>query len=187
MLRNYQFDDCVIKAATGVADKSKVQEASDIGGAAVDALNQINEYFDASDTSLQVNYVAPDRLKFVVKALKTCSDNIDRFMTYLPPSVVEAAKAQLEEENTLNKLEYKAADGSRGGYLNPAPGSLEQTSKTAEAAGPLPTAVTSTPLLPTIERSITASPKVPLSIEVTSNEIADLEAKLEEMKRMKGL
>ena len=43
-----------------VVDKSKIVEASDAGRAAVDALAQINEYFDQSDTSLQV--ISPGRV-----------------------------------------------------------------------------------------------------------------------------
>ena len=193
MLRNYQLDDCVIKAATGVKDKSKVQEASDAGSAAVDALNQINEYFDASDTSLQVNFVAPDKLKFIVKALKTCSDSIDRFLGYLPPSLVEATKAQIEEENNLNKIEYKAPDGSAE-YLNPAP---ESSQRKAAAASSDPTAGASNPpppppaaLVPSVEQNSAPSPAVkPPTMATldaqTKDEIAELELKLDKLKRLK--
>lgn len=184
MLRNYQFEDCVIKAATGVKDKSKIQEASDAGTAAVEALNQINEYFDASDNSLQVNFVAPDKLKFIVKALKTSSDNIDRFMAYLPPALVEATKAQIEEENNLNKLEYKAPDGSAE-YLNPAPES-SQPSKAASLADA--SEVTKSPppsaLVPAVEKNIAPTPKAP-NPEQAKDEIAELELKLEQMRRVK--
>jgi hypothetical protein len=43
-----------IQASRRITDSSKVIEATEVGRAAVDALNQINDYFDQSDVSLQV-------------------------------------------------------------------------------------------------------------------------------------
>lgn len=45
------------QASKKVTDASKVVEATAAGNAAIDALNQINEYFDSSDKSLQVPYI----------------------------------------------------------------------------------------------------------------------------------
>jgi len=120
MLSNYRLNDCVTEASKQVADKSKIIEATEAGYAAVDALNQINEYFDQSDNSLQVNSLPADKQKFILKALVTARTQLDAFLGYLPPPLVADAKKLVKDENDLNQKEYKAPDGSAE-YLNPPP------------------------------------------------------------------
>lgn len=120
LLKNYQLDDCVTQASKQVVDKGKIVEALESGRAAVDALTQINEYFDSSDRSLQVNQLAPDKQAFVLKALGKARSDLDNFLSYLPNGIVTAQRDVIAEENDLNKKEYKAPDGSSE-YLNPPP------------------------------------------------------------------
>jgi len=120
LLRNYQLDDCLTVASKQVVDKAKIVEALDAGRTAVDALQQINEYFDSAEGSLKVNQLDGEKTKFVLKALATSRTNLDAFLGYLPPNVVASAKAQVAEENDLNQKEYKGEDGSTI-YLNPTP------------------------------------------------------------------
>jgi len=120
LLKNYRLDDCVTQASKQVVDKSKIVEALDSGRAAVDALQQINEYFDSSDKSLQVNYLAPDKQAFVLKALSKSRTDLDTFLSYLPTNIVASQRALVADENDLNKKEYRAPDGATE-YLNPPP------------------------------------------------------------------
>ena len=57
--------------------------------------------------SVVANDLSPEQKKFVMDALASTSGNIDRFMTLMPQEKVLAAKAQIEEENQLNKKEYE--------------------------------------------------------------------------------
>lgn len=116
MLRNYQLEDCIITASRA-AGLGKVQQASESGRNAIDALNQINEYFDSSENSLKVNTITAEKQQFVLKALNTARDNLDNFLGYMPPEVVAKATQIVQEENDLNAAEYKVTGA---GYLNPA-------------------------------------------------------------------
>lgn len=115
MLRNYQLADTVVLAAK-YAKAGKAMDASAAGNAAVDALQQINEYFDSDVGSLKVTNLSPDKQAFVLKALKTATASLDQFMEYMPSDVVEQATVQVEEENMQNLKDFKGE-----GYLNPSP------------------------------------------------------------------
>jgi hypothetical protein len=90
--------------ATVYVDRSDVATATEAGATAVEALTQILEYFPQD---LVANDLSPEQKKFVITALATTSSNIDRFVSLLPPEKVASAKAQIEQENELNKKEYE--------------------------------------------------------------------------------
>jgi len=90
--------------ATVYVDRADVPTATEAGNTAVEALTQIIEYFPQD---LVANDLSPEQKKFVITALSTTSTNIDRFVALLPPEKVAAARAQIEQENDLNKKEYE--------------------------------------------------------------------------------
>ena len=50
-----------------------------------------------------MNALDKEKQGFVLRALGTARSNLDAFLGYLPPKVVAAARAQVLEENDLNK------------------------------------------------------------------------------------
>jgi len=89
--------------ATAFAPLDQVTAATDYGNTAVEALTQIIEYFPQD---LQANDLGPEQKKFVSNALATASKSIDSFLMLMPKDTVDAARAQLEEENALNMKEF---------------------------------------------------------------------------------
>ena len=119
MLTNYQLLDNVNQAS--VLARGRSQEALSVGVTAVDALQQVLEYFDSSSKSLKVDTLSGEKQDFVVKALDVTSQRLDQFLGYLPSEQVTKAKALIAYENDLNLKEY--AESNKGEkYLNPVPG-----------------------------------------------------------------
>lgn len=116
MLTNYQFLSSVNQASTLSA---KAYEASMVGREAVEALQQILEYFDSAQRSLQVETLSGEKLEFVLKALQTANAKCDKFLTLLPGQEVDRARRVVEQENNLNLQEYEQANPGES-YLNPA-------------------------------------------------------------------
>eukprot|EP00617_Octactis_speculum_P002967 CAMPEP_0185771168 /NCGR_PEP_ID=MMETSP1174-20130828/63483_1 /TAXON_ID=35687 /ORGANISM="Dictyocha speculum, Strain CCMP1381" /LENGTH=242 /DNA_ID=CAMNT_0028456939 /DNA_START=13 /DNA_END=741 /DNA_ORIENTATION=+ len=121
MLVNYNLDDCIVQAAR-YAKNGQIIQATDAGRGAVEALNQINEYFDSSDKSLQVNSISREKQDFIIKALSVTRSKLDQFLTYMPDDVVRQATEVFEEENNINVAEYASFNKESNGYLNPSPG-----------------------------------------------------------------
>ena len=90
------------------------------GTAAVEALQQVLEYFDSSAGSLKVDTISGEKLAFVVRALEAASARLDQFLSYMPPDQLAAAVAFIDYENDLNLREYAQANGGEK-YLNPKP------------------------------------------------------------------
>jgi len=103
MLDNYALNERFVKAAS-FAPSGQVMTAGQYGQNAVESLTQILEYFP---DKLVANDLTRDQEKFVMAALDNTNKNIDLFCELMPPTAVDAAKAQLEEENKLNDIEYK--------------------------------------------------------------------------------
>lgn len=118
MLKNYRFADAFTTATTLA---SSTLDAAQVGRDAVDALQQILEYFDASSRSLKVDTISGEKLDFVLRALTAANTRIDAFLTYMPPAEVEKAKAVVKAENDKNLAEYKKAFPDEPVYLNPPP------------------------------------------------------------------
>jgi hypothetical protein len=119
MLTNYALLDNVNQASTLARGRS--QEALNVGVGAVEALQQVLDYFDSSSKSLKVDTISSEKQEFVVKALDVAAQRIDSFLTYLPAAQVDKAKALIAYENDLNLKEY--AEQNQGEkYLNPTPG-----------------------------------------------------------------
>ncbi|KAJ8613951.1 hypothetical protein CTAYLR_008794 [Chrysophaeum taylorii] len=117
MLKNYGLLDAVTSASLL---SSESFEASQAGKEAVEALQQILEYFDSSARSLNVETLSGDKLDFVVKALDAADRRISTFLSLLPDSEVERAKKVILLENKKNLEEYEMALPGES-YLNPAP------------------------------------------------------------------
>ena len=64
---------------------------------------QILEYFP---DKLVANDLTREQEKFVMAALGSTQQNIDLFLELMPPAAVDKAKAQIDEENRLNEVEY---------------------------------------------------------------------------------
>lgn len=118
MLKNYAFQDAV-NSASALVPQSKLIEASQTGRDAVEALQNVLEYFDASSRSLNVETISGEKLEFVVRALEAANSRVDAFLTYLPPDEVTKAQTVVKNENTKNQAEYEKATSET--YLNPAP------------------------------------------------------------------
>eukprot|EP00633_Aureoumbra_lagunensis_P008840 CAMPEP_0197315530 /NCGR_PEP_ID=MMETSP0891-20130614/38643_1 /TAXON_ID=44058 ORGANISM="Aureoumbra lagunensis, Strain CCMP1510" /NCGR_SAMPLE_ID=MMETSP0891 /ASSEMBLY_ACC=CAM_ASM_000534 /LENGTH=241 /DNA_ID=CAMNT_0042804525 /DNA_START=74 /DNA_END=795 /DNA_ORIENTATION=+ len=117
ILKNYSFLDSVNSASILSANSF---DASQAGRDAVEALQAVLEYFDSSSTSLKVETLSGDKLDFVLKALQTCNNAIERLLSYLPDDLIAQAKRVIAEENRLNYEEYKQANPGEA-YLNPNP------------------------------------------------------------------
>lgn len=119
MLKNYAFADAV-NSASALVPQSKLIEATQTGRDAIEALQNVLEYFDASSRSLNVETISGEKLDFVIRALEAASTRVDAFLTYLPPDEVTKAKVVVSNENQKNLAEYqKATEGES--YLNPPP------------------------------------------------------------------
>jgi len=117
MLTNYNLLDNINKAS--LLARGRSQEAYSVGVGAVEALQQVLDYFDSDAKSLKVDTISPEKLAFVVKAMEAASLRIDTYLTYLPSDQVELAKAFIDYENELNSKEYAEYEGKA--YLNPKP------------------------------------------------------------------
>merc|ERR1712039_245450 len=113
MTDNYKLADQVVTASGYVTNSANVMAASSAGNEAVDALDTAKEYFSKD---LKVSAITDDQRKFVVKAMKTTRDKLDKFLDYMPENVVTAARKQVEEENALNMKEFVGEDGA---IMNP--------------------------------------------------------------------
>jgi len=114
MIDNSNLRDRFVTAGSFAA-VSDQQQANAYAGTAVESLVQILEYFPQD---LVVNQLTPEQNSFVLRALTSTSDNIDRFLALMPAGAVESATAQIIEENELNTKEYQSEDGDNA-VLNP--------------------------------------------------------------------
>jgi len=114
MIDNSNLRDRFVTAGSFAA-VSDQQQANTYAGTAVESLVQILEYFPQD---LVVNQLTPEQNSFVLRALTSTSDNIDRFLALMPAGAVESATAQIIEENELNTKEYQSEDGDNA-VLNP--------------------------------------------------------------------
>ena len=110
MIDNYDLRDRFVRASAS-APSGKLQAAADFGNNAVENLIQVLEYFPSN---LVANDLTREQKDFVLAALDANSKNIDSFLSLMPPDEVSKARAEMEEENSLNLKEF---DG--GKYLNP--------------------------------------------------------------------
>lgn len=115
MLNNYDLLSNVNAASTLSA---KSYEASQVGREAVEALQQILEYFDSAQKSLQVESLSGEKLEFVLKALQAVDGKCEQFLALLPRSEVDRARLVVTQENKLNQAEYEEANPGES-YLNP--------------------------------------------------------------------
>lgn len=118
MLTNYQLLENVNKAS--VLARGRSQEAYTVGVSAVEALQQVLDYFDSDAKSLKVDTISSEKLAFCVKAFEAAAGRIDSFLAYLPADQVAVAQAFIDYENDLNLREYAEASGGST-YLNPKP------------------------------------------------------------------
>jgi len=120
MLKNYALLDNVL-AASALSGPGKSYEASTAGRDAVDALQQILEYFDSSARSLNVETIGGEKLDFVLRALDASNSNLEKFLSYMPADELRKAQKVVDAENAKNYDEYKAANPDQPAYLNPTP------------------------------------------------------------------
>eukprot|EP00568_Trieres_chinensis_P004818 CAMPEP_0183291256 /NCGR_PEP_ID=MMETSP0160_2-20130417/736_1 /TAXON_ID=2839 ORGANISM="Odontella Sinensis, Strain Grunow 1884" /NCGR_SAMPLE_ID=MMETSP0160_2 /ASSEMBLY_ACC=CAM_ASM_000250 /LENGTH=260 /DNA_ID=CAMNT_0025452039 /DNA_START=51 /DNA_END=833 /DNA_ORIENTATION=+ len=120
MITNYNLSDNFI-AAAGTLEGNRRIKAGEAGQAVVQNLYTILEYFDSSDVdNLKVgtsNSMA-GKEGIVLSGLDTAKKGIDEYLSYFPENVVNSVRAQIQEENELNRKEF---DSSLGNILNLAP------------------------------------------------------------------
>ena len=102
MLENYSLRDRFV-TASAFAPLEQQQQATDYAQTAVESLIQILEYFP---DKLQANDLTPAQSQFVLAALVSTSKSIDSFLALMPGDAVDAAKAQVAEENSMNQADY---------------------------------------------------------------------------------
>mmetsp|Transcript_64025 Transcript_64025/g.113885 ORF Transcript_64025/g.113885 Transcript_64025/m.113885 type:complete len:260 (-) Transcript_64025:82-861(-) len=109
MLQNYALNDQVITASAYVENKAQLQQVSQIGLEAVEALEQAKEYFGGGE--LKVSGISDEQRNFIIQATTACRTKLDDFLVYMPSKAVQAARTRVEEENALNMKEFVGQDG----------------------------------------------------------------------------
>ena len=115
ILNNYRLSDTIITASAFLESNDRRVTAGQIGQSAVQDLQTILEYFDSSDVqNIKVDNMA-GKERLVLQGLESAGKNVDAFLTYFPKELVDAARAQVLQENELN---FKEWDRSLGEIVN---------------------------------------------------------------------
>eukprot|EP00930_Biecheleria_cincta_P101736 TRINITY_DN93389_c0_g1_i1.p1 TRINITY_DN93389_c0_g1~~TRINITY_DN93389_c0_g1_i1.p1 ORF type:complete len:277 (+),score=60.85 TRINITY_DN93389_c0_g1_i1:58-831(+) len=113
MLNNYALADQVVIASAYV-NKDRMMQASAIGNEAVDALETAKEYFG---TPLKVSGLSTEQRNFIVQAMQSCRQKLDKFVVFVPQDSLQLARKRVETENELNLKEFVGENGA--GISNP--------------------------------------------------------------------
>jgi len=118
MVQNYKLSDSVVAASTFLSGgNSQQMSAIDTGQMAVQNLQTILEYFDASD--VQNIKVGSNNMsgkeEIVVRGLEATRIKLDEFLSFFDETTVTRVKDQVQSENDLNIAEF---DKSLGDIIN---------------------------------------------------------------------
>ena len=118
MVQNYKLSDSVVAASTFLSGgNSQQMSAIDTGQMAVQNLQTILEYFDASDVqNIKVGSNSMSgKEEIVVKGLEATRIKLDEFLSFFDEATVTRVKDQVQSENDLNIAEF---DKSLGDIIN---------------------------------------------------------------------
>jgi hypothetical protein len=116
LLDNYRLYDTIVAASAYLEDPAKRNSASLTGQTAVQDLQTIMEYYDASTVAnLKVNSMSDERERIVLQGLGSARNNLDLFVSYFPKDQVDIVRRQVQEENDLNRQEW---DRTLGDIIN---------------------------------------------------------------------
>ncbi|EKX45360.1 hypothetical protein GUITHDRAFT_108628 [Guillardia theta CCMP2712] len=107
MIENYKMNDIITKASA-FAKPNQINDCSQIGREAVQDLQTILDYFDEQPRELKVSELSADKKEFVIKALTSCRQKLDQFLSYFPTEKIAEGRKQVMEENEMNRKELPA-------------------------------------------------------------------------------